>query len=199
MTQDVLLFDLGGVIVEHSMFTLMRRLKPELADADLYDLWLDSKAVAAFERGEMDEPAFARRFLEEWRIDLAPDKFLAAFAAGVHGPFPGALALLERLRGRHVLACLSNCNAAHWPMVEPVAARFDHAFVSHLCGMVKPDPAIFQHVLKALGRPAQAVRFFDDSLKNVRAAQAAGLDAHHTVGFEALERTVADLGLLEPA
>jgi len=104
---------------------------------------------------------------------------------------------LERLRSRYALACLSNCNATHWPVVEPVAALFDQVFASHLCGMVKPDPAIFAHVLHSLGRPPGSVRFFDDSLKNVRAARAAGMDAHHTVGFGALERKLAELGLLE--
>jgi glucose-1-phosphatase len=196
---EVLLFDLGGVLVETSLFPLLRRLRPEAQEADLYDRWLDSGAVAAFERGEIGEQAFAERFVEEWRVDIAPADFLAAFAAVIRGPFPGALALLERLRARYTLACLSNCNATHWPLAEPIAARFDQAFVSHLCGMVKPDPAVFRHVLAVLGQPAGAVHFFDDSLKNVRAAQAAGMNAHHTVGFEALERTITDLGLLTPA
>ena len=199
MREEVLLFDLGGVLVETSLFPLLRRLQPQALEAELYDRWLDSGAVAAFERGEIGEQAFAERFVEEWRVDITPAKFLAAFAAVIRGPFPGALALLKRLRGRYTLACLSNCNATHWPLVEAVGARFDHAFVSHLCGMVKPDPAVFRHVLEALGQPAGAVHFFDDSLKNVRAARAAGMDAHHTVGFEALERTIADLGLLTQA
>jgi putative hydrolase of the HAD superfamily len=199
VADEVLLFDLGGVLVEHSVIHILRGLKPDVAEADLFDLWLDSEAVADFERGKIDENTFAQRFVEEWRVDVTPADFLAAFAAGVVGPYPGALDLLERLRGRYTLACLSNCNAAHWPLVEPVAARFDRAVVSHLCGMVKPDPEIFRLALEVLDRPASAVRFFDDALKNVRAAQAAGIKAHHTAGFDALQRTIAGLGLLEPA
>ena len=199
MRDEVLLFDLGGVLVEASIFPLLRKLLPDTAEAELYDRWLESEAVAAFERGEIEAEAFAERFVAEWRVDIAPADFLAAFADAVRGPFPGALEMLERLRQRYVLACLSNCNAAHWPLVEPIAARFDHAVVSHICGMVKPDAAIFRHVLEVLDRPASAVRFFDDSLKNVRAAEAAGIEAHHTVGFESLERTIAGLGLLQPA
>jgi putative hydrolase of the HAD superfamily len=195
---EVLLFDLGGVLVEASIFPLLRRLRPDVAESELYDRWLESEAVAAFERGEIQAEAFAERFVAEWRVDTGPADFLCAFADAVRGPFPGAFALMEQLRPRYVLACLSNCNAAHWPLVEPIAARFDHAVVSHLCGMVKPDPEIFLHVLQVLDRPPSAVRFFDDSLKNVRAAQAAGIEAHHTVGFEVLERTIAGLGLLQP-
>ncbi len=151
MREDVLLFDLGGVLVESSIFPLLRGLLPTAPEADLYDRWLESEAVTEFERGELDEHAFARRFVAEWRVNLAPQDFLTAFAAGVRGPFAGGLALLERLRPHYVLACLSNCNLTHWPLVEPVAPHFDHVVVSHLCGMVKPDPAIFRTLSTSSG------------------------------------------------
>ena len=195
MAPEVLLFDLGGVLVEFSVISLLRDLRPDATETELYDRWLDSEAVAAFERGEIEADAFADGFVREWRVDIAPDAFLSAFAAGLKGPFPGAGELLERLRNDHVLACLSNCNTVHWPLIEDFTARFDHAFVSHLCGLVKPDPAVFAHVLDSLDRPPEAVRYFDDSPKNVRAAQAAGIDAYHTVGFAELQRTLGALGL----
>lgn len=199
MEPEVLLFDLGGVLIEFSVISVLRAAQPGVADAELYDRWLDSEAVAAFERGETDAGTFADRFVREWRLDLAPETFLEAFAAGLKGPFPGAAELLDHLRGRYVLACLSNCNVVHWPLMEDFTRRFDHAFVSHLCGLVKPDPVVFTHVLGALGRPPEAVCFFDDSPKNVRAARAAGMDAHHTAGLGELQRTLRGLGLMASA
>ncbi len=196
MPDDVLLFDLGGVLIETALFPLLRRIAPQIEGDDIYDRWLESEAVARFERGSLNAEAFAAAFVREWALDMAPDDFMAAFATSVKGPFPGALDLLDRLRPQYVLACLSNCNSIHWPLIEGVADRFDHVFVSHLCGLVKPDPEVFQHVLRGLGRPPAAVRFFDDSLKNVMTAQAAGIQAHHTVGFQALEQTMTALGLL---
>jgi len=45
-------------------------------------------------------------------------------------------------------------------------------------GATKPDPAIYQHCLKALGCEAGKTLFFDDRLNNVEAARALGMEAH---------------------
>ncbi len=195
--RKILLFDLGGVLVENAIFQeLPRLLREPVAETELYDRWLESEAVQMFERGELDEAQFGRRFAEEWRLAVEPEVFLEAFAGWPRGPYPGVIEMLARLRPRYRLAYLSNCNSLHWRRLEGMLGHVDHAFASHLFGVVKPDPEIFRRVLAELACEAGEICFFDDSLKNIRAAKAAGFEAHHTIGFTALERAIESLGLL---
>ena len=74
-------------------------------------------------------------------------------------------------------------------------AHADIVFASHLCGLVKLDPAIFDLVVERLGRDPRDIYFFDDSSRNVAVARRAGMKAYETVGFEALVATITALGL----
>ena len=55
--------------------------------------------------------------------------------------------------------------------------RFDVLVWSYQLRMVKPDPAIYRHVLKELGTQPEETLFLDDRAVNVEAAQALGMQA----------------------
>lgn len=52
---------------------------------------------------------------------------------------------------------------------------FDHILISAQIGVMKPDPTAFRVALQALQAAPQQTLFIDDSLVNVRGAQALGL------------------------
>lgn len=192
----VLLFDLGGVLIENTAFADLPTLLSEpITAASLADRWLDSRAVQAFERGEIEAEEFGARFVDEWGLRISRDEFLARFETWPRGPYDGALEMLVHLRRDYTTACLTNCNALHWRRLQPLLAQLDHAFSSHLMGLVKPDPAIFRRVVDALGCDAADICFFDDSARNVDAARAAGMSAEHVAGFGELSRRLCRLGL----
>ena len=193
---SVLLFDLGGVLIENTTFQeLPTLLRQPMAAGALVDRWLDSPAVRDFERGLMVSEDFAAAFAGEWDLAISPEQFLTAFAAWPKGPYPGALDLLERLRTNFTIAFLSNCNEIHWRRLDYVIGYADLAFSSHHFGVVKPDTEIFERVIRELDCPPEHVCFFDDSIKNVKAARAIGMNAHQTIGFDALADTISSLGL----
>ncbi|MDR3508453.1 MAG: HAD-IA family hydrolase [Caulobacteraceae bacterium] len=194
--RPVLLFDLGGVLVENTMFEDLPNLMGEAKAGDLHELWLSSPAVQSFERGGIDPDAFARAFIAEWKLPTSPQAFLERFAAWPRGFFPGAGALLTALRADYRIVYLSNSNALHWARFGDILAHADAAFASHLCGLVKPDPAIFEFVVERLGRDPADIHFFDDSATNVAAARRIGLQAHRTVGLEALSKTLIAQGFM---
>ncbi|MFC3299680.1 HAD family phosphatase [Arthrobacter agilis] len=90
------------------------------------------------------------------------------------------LDVLEDLEARgEQLALLSNMPAA---MVSqhadaPWTRLFRHLFFSSSLRLVKPTPAVFEHVLAELGADPARVIFVDDSPQNIAAAAALGLDA----------------------
>lgn len=195
MADRVLLFDLGGVLVENDMFSALKRLMgTDASPAELVERWLANPVARRFELGRCEADEFAASIIRELELPLGPREFLTAFASWPRGFSAGALALLEQLRSRHRVACLSNSNAVHWAghLTQP----FDAAFSSHLIGHIKPDPEAFRYVLSSLDVAPARVLYFDDAQSNVDTARALGIEAYRTVGFEALKARLQGLGVI---
>lgn len=189
---DVLLFDLGGVLVDFRGFDDLAAMVPHAGGVEaVRERWLASPAVRAFEAGKIEPAPFARSFVAEWGLALDPAEFLVRFAAWARDLYPRALELLGRLRGRHRLACLSNANALHAELYRHALSPFFEAtFFSFELGLLKPDPEIFATVVDRLGVAPARIVLFDDAEPNVRAARAAGLRAELVRGVDELERRI---------
>ncbi len=72
----------------------------------------------------------------------------------------------------------------------PWLPRFDVHTYSCTVRMTKPDPAIYEHCVAALGVPADQVAFFDDRPENIKAANALGI---HAVQFESADQALSEL------
>ena len=192
-----LLFDLGGVLYENTAVDTLNALLGTALPADVAkDRWLRSPAMRAFESGKISPDRFAAEFLAEWRISLAPDAFLADFTALVKRPHAGAEELLERLRTKHTVACLSNSNELHWQRVGGFLNCFDFAFSSHLLGELKPDEGVFCRVMSELHVEPSRLLFFDESRLNVDAAAQLGIGAFLVDGLDDTRRVLIEEGLL---
>lgn len=197
-SDQVLIFDLGGVLVEFQGFDALGRLAtPSLAAGEIRSRWLGSEAVARFELGHISALEFARRFVEEWGLDTAPDEFLSTFQSWAGPVAPEGIELLRALAPRHRLACLSNCNETHWEhLQEPVGECFDAAFISFHMGLAKPSRRVFEHALRTLDVAPEQTTFFDDTEENIRVARDLGMRAELVRGVDELRRRLAELGML---
>lgn len=190
----VLLFDLGGVLIDFAgLGELQRLLATTDSEAAIKARWLACENSEAFGRGQVPVDDFADRFLAEWQVSLSREAFLAEFRSWARGWLPGAEALLDALRPHYRLAALSNCNPVHWARLVDdlaLASHFDLALSSHELGRRKPDPGIFADALTRLDVPASAVLFFDDARANVEAARAAGMQAEVVDGPASIQRVL---------
>ncbi|MEQ9094252.1 MAG: HAD-IA family hydrolase, partial [Miltoncostaeaceae bacterium] len=95
--------------------------------------------------------------------------------------YPDALPALEGLRARGLrLALVSNWDMALGDILVDlgIAGLFETVVISAVCGLAKPDPAIYAHALDRLGvTPGRAVHVGDDPLLDGEGARAAGLRA----------------------
>ena len=111
---------------------------------------------------------------------------------------PGTLGVLHALAaGGTRLALLSNAGAdsSGWLRHGSVAPLFDRVFVSAELDLVKPDAAIYQHVIDELGIAASDFVFIDNKAENVEGAKAVGGDGHvftDAASLEAWLRSLAD-------
>lgn len=116
-------------------------------------------------------------------------------------PFRGALAALERLRGRGAkLALLTNGSTEkQWGKIRQfgLAGFFDHIQVEGDLGFGKPDARAFRYALAALNvRPDEAWMVGDNLLADIQGAQRAGvlavwIDAHGS-GLDPRDGVVPD-------
>jgi len=199
----VLLFDVGGVLVELSgVETMLEWLGLQVTTDELWRRWLQSIPVRRFETGRIDASEFAAGVTSEFSLPVGPRQFLEAFITWPSGLYPGTLEMLHRIPASYRRALLSNSNALHWPRVlneMQLGAEFDSHFVSHITGRIKPDRDAFEHVVESLGCVAGQVLFLDDNLMNVQAAQACGMHAIQVRGAMEAQLALTDLGIIAAA
>ena len=195
---DVVLFDLGGVLIELSGVRAMLELTGIGSEEELWRRWLTCRWVRRFESGGCSDTDFAAGVVADWQLETSPAAFLEAFRGWPVGPFPGATELVAQTRMSVATGCFSNTNALHWQdhfAAWPLASLFDHRFLSFELGLLKPDIAAFTQVAEMLGVPAGRVLFLDDNALNVAGATAAGFQAVRAAGVEEARQRLAEAGV----
>ncbi|NYI79337.1 HAD-IA family hydrolase [Nocardioides panzhihuensis] len=139
-------------------------------------------------------------------LETEAPEWLAAGAAYVDnfplallGPVPGTHELVRELAAAGVPQVgLTNWSAElypHAPATYDVIELFRDVVVSGQERLAKPDPAIYRLVAERAGIPLERLAFIDDSVANVAAAAAAGMQAFQFTGAEQLRRDLVSLGL----
>ena len=195
---EVILFDLGGVLIELTgVGTMMSWSK--LEEDEIWPRWLASPAVRAFESGGSSPTEFADAMVIEFELSITPAEFMHAYINWPKGPFPGTSELLARLKDRYHLACLSNTNHLHWERFEKetdLLSSLHSHFASHQVGKMKPDPEIYEHAIEVLGCPAIRILFLDDNQINVDGAIHCGMQAMLTRGLTGVTQNLKHCGLM---
>jgi glucose-1-phosphatase len=198
---QVLLFDVGGVLVQLSGVKTMLEWMGETATSEeMWHMWLHSTPVREFERGRMDAAEFAAAVTAEFRLPVQPQEFLDSFTGWVTGLYPGTLEMLAQIPSSYQRAVLSNSNVLHWTRVIDdlrLGAAFEHQFVSHLTGRIKPDADAFQGVVESLGCRPKDVLFLDDNILNVEAAKRFGMQAIRVQGIGETRAALIERGIID--
>ncbi len=196
---QTILFDLGGVLIELSGIPTMVNWTNNILTPDqLWAQWLESPAVRAFETGRISPTHFAEQLIDEMSLPVEPEAFISTFTQWPKGLFPGTIPFIQSIPSQYTVAALSNTNTLHWPrfMGEMgLDGLFQHTFASHLIGELKPDPAVFEHVLNTLGCSPSSVLFLDDNQLNVDAAQTLGFQAIVVQGLQEAQQTLVDFNI----
>lgn len=130
-------------------------------------LILQAFAATGAPLSEADLPAHVDRFLTHYRAHIAAES----------RPFPGVEETLEGLRGQARLAVLTN-KPQEMADLLLAALELDRYFEAiHGAGrlqVVKPDPAVFHHIVEELGGGEGPAIMIGDSAVDVATARAAG-------------------------
>jgi putative hydrolase of the HAD superfamily len=196
---EIVLFDLGGVLLEVGGVAPMRELSGIETDEELWARWLGCRWVQQLETGRCTPEEFAAGVVSDWELAVAPAEFLATFGAWVNQPFAGASELLAETGDAVRIGCLSNTNAFQWDAhfgALPLIDAFEFRFLSFELGQVKPDRAIFAAVAAGLPASPDRVLFLDDNAVNVEGAEAYGFAARHVRGVGEARQALIETGVL---
>lgn len=196
---DVILFDLGGVLIElGDISALLARPGKQGDVAETWAKWIESPGVRRFESGRISAQEFGRQIVDEFGLAANPDQFIAAFEYWPVGLYSGVIELLGKLAPMYRLGSLSNTNAMHWRRFDEemdLVRHFDFNYPSHLTGRLKPDPETFITVAGLIGISPETILFIDDNQVNVDGARTAGLQAHQAHGVGGVTALLKGLGL----
>ena len=178
----VIIYDLGGVLIDWDPRHLYRKLFDDEAMME----WFLAEVCHSGWNAEQDRGRTFAAAIEE-AAARHPDHralieaYFERWGEMVAGEIDGAVAILEELRDAgHELHALTNWSRETFPIARERFAFldwFESILVSGDEGLIKPDGRIFELLLGRIGRtPAECV-YIDDSVKNVVAAGALGLDA----------------------
>ena len=181
MVRNVI-FDLGGVVLDWNPDQLIARFQPQVALQAAFKASLFGHADwRAFDRGGLTEPELIDRLMA--RLRMPRSDVLGLLDATRHSLVekPDTVKLIRELQRRQVpLYCLSNMPAAmylHLQRQHTFWDAFRGIVISGEVKLMKPEPEVFEHLLKTFDLQATESVFIDDVLVNVEAARQLGIHA----------------------
>lgn len=201
MNPTVVVFDIGGVLIDWNPAYLYRKLLPDEASVSAFlgevctSAWNErfdaglpfADGIAALALHHPERAALIEAYWLRWHEMLG-------------GEIPGTADILRRLKTSGVpVHAISNWSAETFPRAKniyPFLGLFDVLVVSGTEKLVKPKAAIFQRFLERAGVRAEECIFIDDNAANIAAAAALGFHTEHFRTAAALEARLTALGLL---
>jgi 2-haloacid dehalogenase len=195
------IFDVGNVLIEWNPRHLYRKLFDD--DEMAMERFLSEICTAEWNSAQDAGRPFARAVADLCAQHPQHGPLIAAYHERWEEMVPAAhdatIALVRELKDRGwPLYALTNFSTETFPLVVrrfDVFQLFDGIVVSGELGIIKPDPAIFRHLLERFALPAEACLFIDDAPANVDAARSLGMHAILYTGGLALRGQLAAFGV----
>jgi glucose-1-phosphatase len=202
---DVILFDLGNVILPFHHFQIAEKLSrfsksSELKDpsrifVDLFDF--ENGLVNLYESGKLSSKQFFESLKERFNLTLSFEAF-APIWNEIFTENEEVSGIIRSLKGKKRLGLLSNTNPLHFDYAVsnfPILKLFDRWILSHEVGFKKPDRAIFEAAIAWAGVESAKILFIDDIKGHVDAALSLGIKALQFVSTRQLREDMLGFDL----
>ena len=185
MTKAIV-FDIGGVLIGLDLERGIRAFKEVLGYNRISELLDPSHQKGIFgdmEGGVISADEFRAEVLKESRPGSRPEDVDRCVRSILNPIKPETAAAVRSVYGRYPLYLLSNNNPIGTPAclelmdAAGIGGLYKDMFISSEMKMLKPSPEFYREAVRRIGLPPEEILFIDDSLKNVEAARALGIDA----------------------
>ncbi len=193
-------FDIGNVLIRWDPRHLYRKLIPdENAREDFLARVCPPEWNLEMDRGR----SFAEGIAERLALFPEHEALIRAFderwVETLDGAIEETVAILDELREAGIPTyAITNFSREKFAVARdmfPFLGKFDGLIVSAHERILKPDPAIYALLCRRYGLSPADCLFIDDSLPNVEAARAFGMQGHHFRDPEALRLALKQAGL----
>ena len=199
--RKVIVFDLGGVLIDWNPRYLYRKILDHENDIDFF---LSEICTPEWNIQQDGGRSLAEATAE--RIALFPEKqslieaFYDRWEEMLSGEIVETVEILRELKAKgEMLYALTNWSGETFPIALQrfeFLQWFEGTLVSGSENLAKPDPAIFNLLLHRYNLQAENCLFIDDSKANVEAASNIGFETHHFTEASQLRRELVQKNLL---
>ena len=193
-------FDLGNVLIRVDHFRFCRRLAAlaHLTPQEVYAQVFESGLEPGYDTGRITSREFYQRVTAHFGVALSFARFRDLWC-DLFDPMEGIEKLVQRVASSFPLYLLSNTNSMHFDYLkgrfEPLLRPFRAFVLSYEVGSRKPEPGIYQSLIRQVGRPPEEILFLDDKAPFVEAARDQGLTAWQFFSPQDLQAELASHGL----
>ena len=197
---EVLAFDLGNVLIRVDHLRLCRRLAG-LARLDPDQIYTDifvSGREPDYDAGRLTTAEFYHWLLKRFGVDLPFPRF-RDWWCDLFDSMEGMEELVALLHQRYPLLLISNTNPLHFADIYrrfPVVHQFRRFILSYQVQSRKPEPAIYQALIREAGVSPERCLFIDDKAQFVSAARTHGLTAWQFTSPADLIAKLTEAGVL---
>lgn len=194
-----ILFDMGNVLLFFNARISSKAFAEAtgLAEGDIWELFFISELEKSYTRGELSSKDFYEQVCPYFPKKINYETFSRLWN-DIFTENSEMDELLKSLKKHYPLYMISNTNDLHFEYIKKnfnITKHFTGFFPSHEVGHRKPNPAMFQHVLKEIKlKPDEAV-FIDDILEFVESARKLGINAVQFTSRKKLEQDLRNLGI----
>lgn len=193
-----LIFDLGGVLVDLDWDRCVNNFKKIGVSVmeNLISTTLQKGFILDYELGLISDDDFRNEVRKYSERKLTDDEINEAWTSLLVGIPDEKLQLLLDLRKNYKILMLSNTNALSYGFCRDVLFKskgltvddyFDTCYLSYEMHVCKPEPAIFEALLKDAELRAEECFFFDDGSKNVEVAKQMGFNVQYIKPYSSVE------------
>lgn len=197
----VVVFDLGGVLIDWNPRHLYRKLFQHEAEMEdfLANICTAQWNLQQDAGRSFTEACAALKLEHPDKADMI-DAWFERFDEMMAGPIAGTVDILAELREREVpVYALSNWSAETFPFAQrrfEFLQWFRAIFLSAEVRLVKPDPRIFKYFCEKFDLRPEQIIYIDDLQHNVEAARAIGMFAIRFSDPASLRQELVQLRLL---
>jgi FMN phosphatase YigB (HAD superfamily) len=175
-------FDLGNVLIRVDHFRFCQRLAAlaQVSPQEVFAQVFESGLEPGYDTGRITSREFYQRVTAHFGVALPFSRFRDLWC-DLFDPMDGMAELVHHLASRFPLFLLSNTNSLHFDYIQGRFAALLQPFrafiLSYEAGSRKPEPAIYQSLIRQVDRSPGEILFIDDKVLFVEAARGQGLTA----------------------
>lgn len=185
------IFDLGGVLLNIDYQLTIEAFK-QLGVHHFQALYSQAQQTDLFnalETGKITPTAFCDGIRTVSGLSFTNESIIDAWNAMLLDFPDERVVFLSEMSKKYRIFLLSNTNQIHLEAFTKIIQKqhglahlnplFEQVYYSHMIGLRKPHPEVFEYVCKDSGLSPAETLFIDDSIQHVEGAKKAGLTAIH--------------------